>query len=302
MKKLFAIIVSLALFSILSSEVLAAKPELKSQGPHDIVTGEITAVVGGTTLWMEFNAHDTDPEKGHVTYRNSSGGWFTGDVDCFTKDNNVVVFGGNITDGNYNIYKRFGVEIKDGNPDLIRVPVNNTFDCSTLSGVYPGTVTEGDIVIHNAADKKEYSGESIDNKWNLSGTFLAFPGYNWNGLVSPEKTWEYHFSIKQALDTEKSVGSVHFKADGVDVVGHIEDFKTDYSYWAKPNIAAVGTAEYNGGKYKFMLLYSKRAVWFVLSSSDYASAWEAETTLSPRLFQVHSENTNNYPMDYLDIH
>ncbi len=146
----------------------------------------------------------------------------------------------------------------------------------------------------------------IRNKWDLSGTFVAYPGYNWGGL--PEgATWSYSIHIKEAMNGDVSVGSIRFwTEDGIEVVGHVEATARDYAHWAddEGNLAAVGRAEYNDTAYDFMFLYAERAVWFVISDELYDTYWAAENVWGndDRDYELHSLNTHDYPLDYKVIH
>lgn len=328
------------LLAVIIAPTYAQKPE-QAQGPHEIVTGEITAQAGSITLWMNFNAHNTNPAKGHVYYINSNYASFEGEVDCYLREGNRVAFGGTVDGGTYP-GPRFLVEVEDNEltPDRVRVRANVSIDCR-LSGIFGANVTEGDVVIHyvpenapvpgsqpvqaqtseqngntntkqqgsnNEAEEKAYnSGAAIDNKWNLSGSFVAHPGYNWGGLAEEGATWNYRLSIKQALDQDNSVGSIHFSSGDVDVVGQVKATKEDYYFGAtyQPNIAAVGTTTYNDQNYYFMMIYADNVVWLALSNTDYSTVWESGSVwpTSLRAYQVHSLNPGT-TLDYYfkDIH
>jgi hypothetical protein len=145
----------------------------------------------------------------------------------------------------------------------------------------------------------------VRNKWNLSGDFVAYPGYNWAGMAEGA-TWNYDFRIKEAMCGDYSVGMVHFWTGDIDVVGHVKATARDYNYWSgdEGNLAAVGTANYNDTTYYFMFLYAERAVWFSLSDVPYDTYWATEAVWpkSLRAYEVHSLNTNDYPLDYKMIH
>jgi hypothetical protein len=144
----------------------------------------------------------------------------------------------------------------------------------------------------------------IKNKWDVSGTFVAHPGYNWGGLAEGA-TWTYSIHIKEAMDGEVSVGSIHFITGDIDVVGHVKATKRYYNYWSGDNLAAVGTAEYNGTTYYFMFLYAERAVWFALSATPYDSYWAVQSVWpsSLRAYQLHSKVPDEtFTLDYKVIH
>ncbi len=148
----------------------------------------------------------------------------------------------------------------------------------------------------------------IKNKWDLSGTFVAHPGYNWGGL-SEGATWSYSIHIKEAMNGDVSVGSIRFwTEDGIEVVGHVEATARDYDYssWSGNDLlAAVGRAEYNDTAYNFMFLYAERAVWFVISDALYDSYWSAQAVWpsSLRHYQLHSKVPDEtFTLDYKVIH
>lgn len=148
------------------------------------------------------------------------------------------------------------------------------------------------------------SAHKIKNKWDLSGSFVAHPGYNWGGLAEGA-TWSYSIHIKEAMDGQFSVGSIHFMTDDIDVVGHVKETKADYPYWGSPNLAAVGTAEYNDTTYYFMFLFSERAMWFALSGDPYDTYWAIGTVWgsSARDYQLHSKVPDeSFTIDYKAIH
>lgn len=325
------------LFAALVVPTFAEKNE-NAQGPHEHTTGNITAVAGSKTLWMEISAHGTNPAKGHIYYINSDSASFRGEADCYIQTGNQAAFSGLILDGTFT--GRFLVEVFDNGEigDKLRVRVGN-YDCneSDIFSTFPGLVSEGDIVVHqlpeNAQQQQSHqepsqngntnneqegnynegteqplnSGSAIDDKWNLSGTFVAHPGYNWGGLAEGA-TWNYKLSIKQALDQDNSVGSIHFSTGDIDVVGQVKATKENYFFSTKyqPNIAAVGTATYNDVKYNFMMIYAENVAWLALSESDYSSVWEEGLvwSSSQRAYQLHSLNPipELLEFDSKDIH
>lgn len=151
----------------------------------------------------------------------------------------------------------------------------------------------------------------VKNKWDLCGTFIS--SRPWDGVVPVGSTWTYRFHIKEAMDGEYSVGSIHFVSGDVEVIAHVEATKPDYEYWNYPgdpydtaaNIAAVGTAEYNDTVYNFMFLHSEGAVWIALSHASYDSEWAAEDVWagSARLYDLLSViSPDTYPLDPKAIH
>ena len=143
----------------------------------------------------------------------------------------------------------------------------------------------------------------IANKWRLSGTFDASPGYNWAGMAEGA-TWKYKINIKEAMDGDNSVGVLKFKTGEIKVVGQVKATKRDYKYWSGDNLAAVGTTTFNGSNYYFMFLYAERATWLALSTTPYQSYWDAGTVWpsSLRTYQLHSLNTYDFPFEYKVIH
>jgi hypothetical protein len=172
---------------------------------------------------------------------------------------------------------------------------------AVLTAAVPAVWAEGPEYTYDVAKDSH----KVRNKWDLSGTFIAYPGYNWGGLAEGA-TWTYSIHIKEAMDGQFSVGSIHFMTGDIDVVGHVKATARDYNYWSgeEGNIAAVGTADYNDTTYYFMFLYAERAVWFAISTTPYESYWTLETVWpsSLRAYQLHSLNTNDFPLDYKIIH
>lgn len=309
---------------ILASETFAVKPE-SAQGPHEHVTGHLTAVVGGTTLWLDFNAHDTDPQKGHVVYGNSSGGYFEGKVDCYKKYDDQVVFAGVIESGSYS-QPEFKVSIKIDDPKKVRVPVGTNLDCTRESS-FPATVTVDNYVLHEVPDNAPQldseilvlgasenatpSEKAVDNKWDLSGTFIS--SRSWGVLIPSGSAWSYDVHIKQAIQDDSSVGVVKFSSGDVIVVGQVKAVKEDYKYWdydgdpydTADNLAAVGTTFYDGQLYNFMFLYSEGAIWLALSDYPYTTEWDTDTvwTATQRAYDLLSQIIEDeYPFDVKAIH
>ncbi|MFC2024006.1 hypothetical protein ACFLTJ_00275 [Chloroflexota bacterium] len=162
----------------------------------------------------------------------------------------------------------------------------------------PSVVLAGD----NAQDSHK-----IANKWDASGTFTAYTGYDWGGLVLAGETWSYKFHIKEAMNGEYSSGVVHFTSGDIDVVGHVKATKSPYQKWnfPQPVLAAAGTAEYDGISYYFMFLYAYRGVWFALSTVPYDAPWAVEDVWnqSDRAYQLHSTlPTETFILDPKEIH
>lgn len=144
----------------------------------------------------------------------------------------------------------------------------------------------------------------VRNKWDMSGEFTAHPGYNWGGMAEGA-LWTYRLHIKEAMNGDYSVGSIHFMTGDIDVVGHVEATKSPYAYWGGTDVvAAVGTADYNGTTYYFMFLMAERAMWFTLSTTPYDSYWTAGTVWGGglRAYQLHSWTDIPITLDYKVIH
>ena len=163
------------------------------------------------------------------------------------------------------------------------------------------TLTTSTVLADEYVDDIPKDSHKIRNKWDLTGTFVAYPGYNWGGLAEGA-TWNYDIHIKEAVYGEYSVGSVHFWTGDIDVVGSVKATKQYFSYWPGENIAAVGLAEYNDQTYYFMLIYAQKAVWMAISQYPYDTAWANNTALGNRAYQLHSLNTNDFLLDYKAIH
>ncbi len=157
-------------------------------------------------------------------------------------------------------------------------------------------------------DNVRKDSHKVRNKWDMSGEFVAHPGYDWDGSAEGA-TWTYRLHIKEAMDGDYSVGSIHFMTGDIDVVGHVEATARDYAYWWKdiPNLAAVGTADYDGTTYYFMFLMANRAIWFALSTTPYDAYWTADPGTvwggGLRAYQLHSKVPDEtFTLDYKVIH
>jgi hypothetical protein len=85
----------------------------------------------------------------------------------------------------------------------------------------------------------------------------------------------------------------------------VKQTKNNYNYWSGENLAAAGTAEYDGITYNFMFLFSKRAMWFALSTEPLEPSWSDETVWSggQRAYQLHSKVPDKtFVMDPKNIH
>ena len=164
----------------------------------------------------------------------------------------------------------------------------------------------GLILMVGAIASSQVAAKSDDHKilrkWDLNGSFVAYPGYNWGGLKEGA-TWNYSIHIKEAVDGEYSVGSVHFVSGDVSVVGIVKGTRYEYPYWSKPNLFAYGTANYEGTKYNFMFLYHATAMWFALSQVDFepylsaGSVWPG----GQRVYQLHSKGAS-FPWNPKKVH
>ena len=118
-------------------------------------------------------------------------------------------------------------------------------------------------------------------------------------------TWNYDIHIKEAMYGEYSVGSMTFWTGDIEVTGQVKATKRDYAYWSGDNIAANGTADYNGTQYYFLFLYAERAVWFALSTTPFDSYWANDSAWpsSLRAYQLHSKVPDEtFLLDYKVIH
>lgn len=169
-----------------------------------------------------------------------------------------------------------------------------------VSGVSLATMTSAEEYTNNII-KEDHK---VKNKWDLNGSFVAHPGYNWGGLKEGA-TWDYSIHIKEAKNGNVSVGSIRFTSGDVEVVGHVKQTEVNYNYWSETNLAVAGTAVYNDVKYNFLFLYSERAIWFTLSTVSLESYWTAQTVWSgsQRAYQLHSKVPDEtFIMDSKMIH
>jgi len=170
----------------------------------------------------------------------------------------------------------------------------------------------GSIASKSGANEEEYTNNTIKdahkikNKWDLKGSFLAHPGYNWGGFAEGA-TWEYSIHIKEAMNGFCSVGSIRFTTttttgEIIEVIGHVKQ-TSDSIYWG--NLAAAGITEYKGVPYNFLFLFAERAMWFALSTEPYDSCW-ASGNIWPggsRAYQLHSNTySETFTLDYKIIH
>ncbi len=130
----------------------ATPPTVNTEGE---ATGGVVATAGSATLKLDFNAHGGTDVKGNVNYSNSLGDKFMGKVDlCYMQSGNEAVFAGTVSKGTVS-EQYFLVEVQDNgegkkmtSPDALRVRLYNDPPDCTLSGVYPGLVTKGNIQVH----------------------------------------------------------------------------------------------------------------------------------------------------------
>ena len=193
---------------------------------------------------------------------------------------------------------------------IVAIAVLGLIVSGCLPVVPPSEQNELGSVISKTGEIEEFTlgikkdDHKIKNKWNLEGDFVAHTGYDWGGLAEGA-TWEYSIHIKEAMDGNCSVGSIHFMTGGIDVVGHVKQTARYYKYWSGDNIAAAGTAKYNDTTYYFLFLYAERAIWFALSTTPYDSWWVSESVWpeSLRAYQLHSlVPDETFTLDYKVIH
>lgn len=135
------------------------------------------------------------------------------------------------------------------------------------------------------------SDHKVLKKWDFTGEFSMYPGYNWGGLPA-DTTWTYQIHAKEAVDKLKSAGMVKFvSSTGAEFVGQVDVIDSDgYAYWAARTneMAFFGTGVYNDITYYFQVLYAEEAIWLCLSPTAYDATLAVEGALSPRAYQVHS--------------
>ena len=139
------------------------------------------------------------------------------------------------------------------------------------------------------------SDRAIARKYDLQGSFNAHSASDWPGVL-PGALWTYSIHIKEVLDGGYSVGSINFVSGATSVVGIVEETKYQYAYWLPyatldPNLAACGTANYEGTKYYFIFLYGHSTMQFVLNDESYEDVWDAESLWLPkavREYDLHS--------------
>ncbi len=188
---------------------------------------------------------------------------------------------------------------------LLTVPPSEQ---NELGSIVNKTVVSGEEYTNNIAKEAH----KIKNKWNLIGSFEVYDGYNWDGLVPEGATWEYSIHIKEAMDGDCSVGSIRFTSGDIEVIGHVKQTKSNYDYWFEapydyhnPNLAATGTAKYNGETYNFQFLFSTRAMWFAISYEGLEPYWTNEDVWlgSVREYQLCSVlNAGIFTLDPKNIH
>jgi hypothetical protein len=156
----------------------------------------------------------------------------------------------------------------------------------------------------------------ILNKWDLEGSFISHlpiiplpPNYIWGELVGGDP-WEYSIHIKETMDGNFSVGTIHFTSGDVNVIGIVEQTKRGYNYagWANYNTLAVaGRTQYNNTSYNFLLLYCEEYIWLAISSTaDLEPYWTDESVWGggDRDYQLHSKipSVETFDMDPKNIH
>lgn len=113
------------------------------------------AYVGSTRIDMTVSAHNTNPAKGHVSYSNSTGKYFEGEVTGYSQVDSKSVFVGEVTESNYpktqKYFKVWTYDAGEGEmmtePDKFRVVLYTTPQLPTgaTTTTYGASVVEGNI-------------------------------------------------------------------------------------------------------------------------------------------------------------
>ena len=139
---------------------------------------------------------------------------------------------------------------------------------------------------HNTVDNDH----KVKNKWDLTGSFVAWGNYNWGGLAQ-NAMWQYSIHIKEAVNGDYSVGSIRFTTTNtgdIEVIGHVKQTK-DSTHWGEYDLAAAGIAEYEDNIYNFFFISSASRIWFVLTNDDIEDHWDSSTWYGfARLYQLYS--------------
>ena len=279
---------------------------------------------------ISFVASDGAIISGNTITNAVGEGWSKGALSLKDGPSNVEAFNNTIygNDGNWNGYNGTGHGIGvDGTPSNIYLNYNKIYD-NTGYGIYnysgvtidathnwwghasgPGgeggrtnpagkIIGKGDEVSDNVNWDPWLSQPNVPltqilNKWDLEGTFEAYPGYNWGGLAEGA-IWEYSIHIKEAMNGKFSVGSINFNTGNINVIGIVEQTKKGYNYggWANyDTLAVAGRTQYNNTSYNFLLLYCEKYIWLVISSTaELEPYWTDESVWGwgDRDYQLHS--------------
>lgn len=149
----------------------------------------------------------------------------------------------------------------------------------------------------------------ILNKLDLKGSFISHPNYIWGELVGGDP-WEYSIHIKETMDGNFSVGTIHFTSGDVNVIGIVEQTKRGYNYYGWANydtLAVAGRTQYNNTFYNFLLLYCEEYIQLVISSTANLEPYWTEESVwdsGDRDYQLHSEipSSETFDMDPKNIH
>ena len=150
----------------------------------------------------------------------------------------------------------------------------------------------------------------ILNKWDLKGSFIShYNNYIWGDLVGGDP-WEYSIHIKETMNGDFSVGTIHFTSGDINVIGIVEQTKRGYNYagWVNYNTLAVaGRTQYNNTFYNFLLLYCEEYIWLAISSTaDLEPYWTDESVWDggDRDYQLHTKipSEETFDMDPKNIH
>lgn len=143
-----------------------------AKGPHLKATGDVTwtsapGVAGYRTV---FNAHQDAPgkkaERGNVTLYHPDGGMRTTDVECVLIEGNEAWFGGTVTAADGAFAGQVGDKVlwwveDNGQPgadpaDKIGATRGFANPCAKLGDwTGGGTVTDGNLVVHNDVEEEE---------------------------------------------------------------------------------------------------------------------------------------------------
>jgi hypothetical protein len=252
-KKILAGIALFGLLAVIIAPTYAQKPQ-QAQGPHEILTGDVTAIAGSTTLTLIITAHDTNPAKGNVSYSNSAGKYFEGNVDCYHRDGNIVLVGGNIIPGGSYNESRFGVEI-DMVQNKIRVPTNENYDC-TFSNSWGATITENNLVLHEVPENAPLPGSQPVQQQaaNQNGNTNTLQVGKHN-KVTGNVIWTAQVGTPNEVSGIVSTFDAH---EGFTVnMGENENVKPDWgTYYAQRDVGSIT------GEVRWVNVHDENVAWF----------------------------------------